>query len=145
MFTFLSRFGRLFVGMTVVTVITSVLGMSTLATVPSASHSSTGKSSLSLVLLNSTDGLPHWGQAVTFNVSTTATSYPSVSLDCYQNGALVLSWSAGFYAGYPWTTDVTLSSPSWTSGGASCTATLYYSSGKNKVIDLATLPFQVYS
>src|SRR5438105_3149580 len=32
-----------------------------------------GSSTLSLVLLNSTDGLPHFGQQVTFTVSTTVT------------------------------------------------------------------------
>src|SRR5438093_13309875 len=38
----------------------------------------TGGGTIGLVLLNSTDGLPHVGQQVTFNVSTTATSYPWV-------------------------------------------------------------------
>src|SRR3989449_10422693 len=52
-----------------------------------AAHKGQGQntnSSLSLVLLNSTDGLAHWGQNMTFNVSTTATSYPSVGLNCHQ-------------------------------------------------------------
>jgi len=112
-----------------------------------AAHKGQGQntnSSLSLVLLNSTDGLAHWGQNMTFNVSTTATSYPSVGLNCYQNGTLVLAWTAGFFPSYPWTKDLTLSSPSWTSGGASCIATLYYSSGKKQIITLASLSFQVY-
>jgi len=89
MFMFLSRFGRLIVGTAVVIAVTSVLGFNTLTTnavpVPSphSSHGgSTGTSSLSLVLLRSTDGSPHYGQVVTFNVSTTATSYPSVDLEC---------------------------------------------------------------
>src|SRR5262245_24919993 len=45
-----------------------------------------GGGTISLVLLNSTDGLPHFGQYVTFNVSTSATAYPYVTLTCYVNG-----------------------------------------------------------
>jgi len=109
-------------------------------------HTQNANSSLSLVLLNSTDGLPHWGQQVTFNVSTTATTQPNVSLNCYQNGSLVYGAVAGFYPSYPWpwTQIFTLSSPSWKSGGANCTASLYYFSGK-KTTTLTTMSFQVYS
>jgi hypothetical protein len=109
-------------------------------------HVQTTNSSLSPVLLNSTDGLPHWGQQVTFNVSTTATTEPNVSLNCYQNGSLVYGAVAGFYPSYPWpwTQIFTLSSPSWTSGAADCTASLYYFSGK-KTVTLATLRFGVYA
>ncbi len=38
----------------------------------------TSTSSLALVLLDSTDGVPHWGQRVTFDVQTTATDRPYV-------------------------------------------------------------------
>jgi hypothetical protein len=118
-----------------------------------AAHSGGGKGhvqntngSLTLIPLNSTDGLPHWGQQVTFNISTTATTQPNVSLNCYQNGVLVYGAVAGFYPSYPWpwTQIFTLSSPSWTSGGANCTATLYYFSG-TKTITLTTMSVQVYS
>ncbi len=90
--------------------------------------------------MNSTDGLPHYGQQVTFNVSTNATTQPNVSVDCYQNGALVYGAVAGFYAGYPWpwTQVFTLSSPSWTGGAANCTAALYYFNGK-KTVTLTSL------
>src|SRR5215203_687434 len=60
-----------------------------------------GSSSLSLVLLNSTDGLPHYGQTVTFSLSTSATR-PYVSVNCYQAGAWVYAASAGFFPDYPW-------------------------------------------
>ncbi len=108
-------------------------------------HVQNTNSSLSLVLLNSADGLPHWGQQVTFNVSTTATTQPNVSLNCYHNGVLVYGAVAGFYPSYPWpwTQTFTLSSPSWTSGGADCTAALYYFNG-TKTVTLATLSFGVY-
>ncbi len=104
-----------------------------------------GTSTLSLVLLGSTDGLRHWGQQVTFNVSTSATTEPNVSLNCYQNATLVYGAVAGFYPSYPWpgSQTFTLSSPSWTGGAASCTAKLYYFSGK-KTITLTMLSFQVY-
>ena len=43
---------------------------------------------------------PQFGQTITFNVSTTATSNPFVNVNCYQNGALVMnSWSAFFPGG----------------------------------------------
>jgi hypothetical protein len=105
-----------------------------------------GSGSFTLVLLNSTDGLPHWGQQVTFNVSTTATTQPNVSLACYQNGNLVFGAEAGFYPSYPWpgSQTFTLSSPSWTGGAASCTAKLYYFSG-TKTTTLSTMNFQVYA
>jgi hypothetical protein len=105
-----------------------------------------GSSSLTLVLLNSTDGLPHWGQKVTFNIQTTATGEPNVSLNCYLNGALVYAAVAGFYASYPWpgTQIMTLASPSWTGGAADCTARLYYISGA-RTVTLQTLSFHVYA
>jgi hypothetical protein len=101
--------------------------------------------SLTLVLLNSTDGLPHWGQDVTFTVSTTATTEPHVSLKCYQDTVLVYTTQTGYYATYPWpwTQIMTLESGAWTSGGADCTATLYYFSGTD-VVTLGTLSFTVY-
>src|SRR5258708_26552848 len=59
-----------------------------------------GTSSISLVMLNSTDGLVHYGQQVTFKVTTTATTEPYVRLDCYEGGVWVLSTSSGFFASY---------------------------------------------
>jgi hypothetical protein len=95
-----------------------------------------------LVVLNSTDGLAHWGGQVTFTVSTTATTEPHVSLKCSQNGVLVYATQTGFYAGYlwPWTQVMTLSSVAWTGGSADCVATLYYFSGAD-VVSLATIGF----
>lgn len=103
-----------------------------------------GSSSLTLVLLNSTDGLPHWGQQVTFNVSTTATTKPLVKLQCFQGGTLVYTSSAGFYPGYPWpwAQTFTLASAAWTGGAASCTASLYYYNGR-RYSTLKTLNFSV--
>ncbi len=140
--------GRFLVGIVLVVAVSSIIGESALSSmsVAAKSGSTSGTSSLSLVLLNSTDGLPHWGQNVTFNVSTTATNEPYVSLDCYQNGVLVYGAMAGFFPSYPWPGSqiFPLSSPSWTSGAASCTATLYYVNGR-KNITLTKLNFQVYA
>src|SRR6266446_2203334 len=99
-------------------------------------------SGFTLVVLNSTDGLAHWGGQVTFSVSTTATTEPHVSLRCSQNGILVYATQTGYYAGYlwPWTQVMTLSSVAWTGGSADCVATLYYFSGAT-VVSLGTLSF----
>lgn len=105
-----------------------------------------GTSSLSLVLLDSTDGLAHWGQKVTFNVSTTATTQPNVDLTCSKSGTVVYGATTGFYDGYPWpwTQIMTLSSKSWTGGDADCAALLYYFKGTRKMA-LATLKFHAYA
>lgn len=145
MFNFLTRLGRLFIGIIVVAALASVIGIATLtSSFTGAKQSSTA--TMTLVLENSTDGLPHYGQTVTFQVATNATSQPNVSLDCYQAGKLVYGAVSGFYPSYPWpgTQNFILSSPSWTGGAASCTAKMYYFSGK-KTVTLKTLGIQVYA
>jgi hypothetical protein len=85
---------------------------------------------------------PRFGQTITFNVSTTATSNPFVNLNCYQNGVLVMnSWSAFFAGGT--NQNFGLYSPSWQSGAANCQADLgmLTSNGKWKV--LASTSFSV--
>ncbi|PYQ63663.1 MAG: hypothetical protein DMF54_16145 [Acidobacteria bacterium] len=151
MFIFLSRLGRLLVGIAVVIGVTSIIGFNTLNTVPVASHNAshgggTGTSTLNLALLNSTDGLPHYGQQITFTVSTEATTEPHVSVACSQNGIVVYRNDAGYYASYPWPWNqtMTLSSYTWSSGAADCTASLYYFSG-SKTVTLKTLSFHVYA
>ena len=101
-------------------------------------------SSLTLVLLDSTDGVAHWGQRVTFDVTTTATTEPHVSLKCVQSGVTVLTSQTGYYASYPWpwTQVMTLSSGAWTAGAADCAASLYYFNG-SKTVTAATLAFHV--
>ena len=80
----------------------------------------------------------------TFNVSTTATSQPSVNVDCNQNGALVYRHYGFFYGDPSPSQNFVLQSPAWTSGAADCTATLYYIDPTLGVeLDLATLPFNV--
>jgi hypothetical protein len=98
-----------------------------------------GTSSLSVVMVTdlNANGLPNWGDTITFNVSTTATTAPYVELTCSQGGSVVYSAWAGFYDGYLWPEQrlMPLWSPSWTGGAADCKAVL--NNG------LATLSFHV--
>lgn len=105
-----------------------------------------GKTSMtgtfSLVLLNSTDGLPHYGQDVTFNVTSNA-YHPMVTLTCYQGGDWVKNQSVGFYDGWPWSQVFNLSSWKWPSGAADCSAELYYTDARGRKQTLATMGFNV--
>ena len=108
---------------------------------------STSGGTIDLVLLNSTDGVPHYGQKVTFTVSTSATSYPYVTLKCYQGG-LVYQASKGIFPtslGQNFTLGPT---PNWQGGEADCTATLedWDSYSKNgSITPLASMTFHVYA
>ena len=86
-------------------------------------------SSISLVMLSgasvtTSTASPSFGDQVTFDVATTATDRPYVTLNCYQNGQWLLSGQAGFYAEYGYGQVFTLASSSWTSGAGNCTATV---------------------
>jgi hypothetical protein len=104
-----------------------------------------GSNSVALVLVDSSDAVPNWGETVTFKVSSTA-QYPSVETTCYQNGTSVYTHSAGFYPTYPWlwAQSFVLSSYAWTGGAADCTAKLYTMNSKGGSVTLATLGFHVY-
>jgi len=95
-----------------------------------------GSVSFSLVLVSTTgtDGVPHWGDEITFNVSNQS-SNPTVSVACYQNGTQVYSASAGFYPSYPWPSaqNMWLQSSAWTGGAASCTASLVSNAGNGSL------------
>jgi hypothetical protein len=99
-----------------------------------------GTGTISLVLLNSTDGLPHWGQTVTFNISTTATNEPWVVLKCYQKRVLVAEGMDGYFEGSLSGRNFTLRSAEWTGGEADCTASLQT---PQKTL-LASTSFHVY-
>ena len=105
-----------------------------------------GGGGLALVLATdaNANGVPNHGDTITFNVSTSATSQPHVSVTCSQNGTIVYSSSAGFYEGYPWpwAQYFTLSSRAWSAGAASCKAALTYSDGR-RTRQLASLSFAV--
>jgi hypothetical protein len=103
-----------------------------------------GSSSISLAPLvydANGDGLPNWGDTVTFNITTTATTQPWVHLRCYQSGTMVAQGWAGYFDGALNGRDFGLSSPSWTGGAADCTADL--TNPDNTV--LASTSFHVYA
>jgi hypothetical protein len=99
--------------------------------------------SFTVVPLDSTDGQLHWGQRITFDVTSTATYY-FVNVTCSQAGSVVFQQSTGFYPGWAWSTEFTLKSAAWVSGAADCAARLYssYSDGTNEQT-LATMTFPV--
>ena len=105
--------------------------------------SASSNASLSLVLLDSTDGIAHMGQRVTFNVSTSVAS-PMVGVRCYQGSNWVYDAYVGFFDGYlfdPW---VTLKSNYWVAGlSASCNARLFYNDNRGRENVLATMTFPV--
>jgi hypothetical protein len=85
---------------------------------------------------------PHFGDMVTFEVTTSATTTPFVNLNCYQNAALVAQgWDTFFVGGAPGTFG--LSSPIWRSGAADCTADLGMFSNNGKWKVLASTSFHV--
>jgi hypothetical protein len=101
----------------------------------------TSGGSISLVVLNSTDGLPHSNGEVTFTVSTTATSEPWVELSCYQDGVSVYVGWKGFFERSLTTQVFTLASNGWTGGAADCTAWLETPKGAK----LVSTSFHVYA
>lgn len=110
-----------------------------------ASNKTGGSSSLNLVLVSdeNANGIANYKDTVTFNVITTQTDYPYVSLLCYQNNTLVYSAAAGFYDSYPWpgSRNMPLYSSRWVGGAADCTATLDNQSKSKR--PYATLQFHV--
>jgi len=99
-----------------------------------------GTSTISLKLLDSTDGVAHWGQRVTFDVFSTQTSQPWVNLVCSQNGQQVSEGWEGFFAG-SLEGIFGLYSPMWTGGAADCTAWLTDPSWTR----LTSVSFHVYA
>jgi hypothetical protein len=97
-----------------------------------------------LVVLDSTDSLPHWGNHVTFDFPTTVGDQPSVTLNCYQDGVWVLTGTRGFYAGSYGQT-FALNSMGWTGGAAECTAELFVTSSNGKATTLAMTSFHAYA
>jgi len=103
----------------------------------------TGSGSLSQVLLDSTDGLAHFGQHATYTLTTTLT-YPYVNQKCYVNGVLVSNDWRGFFPGSLSTQTFTLGgSQLWQSGAADCTAYLVFQTQKGWS-SVASTGFHVY-
>ena len=112
---------------------------------PGSGGSTSSTSSISgpvMVVDNNGNGLPNWGDTVTFNISTTATTQPYVNLVCSGNGIAYNSWKGVFAGSLDTNWNFVLSSGGWTSGAADCTATLgmYTKQGFKK---LASTSFHV--
>ena len=91
------------------------------------------------------DGLPNVLDKVTFAVSTSATTQPWVTLQCYVGGTMVYKASNGIFA-TSLNQVFTLGSNSWTSGAATCTAYLQNWSSYSKrgtITNLASMSFNV--
>jgi hypothetical protein len=104
-----------------------------------------GSSSITGPVMVTDTGSPglSFGDMVTFNVSTSATSQPYVNVLCYQNGVLVMnSWNGFFDQALNPTRNFGLYSPSWQSGAADCTAWLDMS-GRRGMTQLASTSFHV--
>jgi hypothetical protein len=111
--------------------------------------SSSSSISLQLLAAPTTSGSadPSYGQSVTFNVSTSATSQPFVHIKCSQNGTLVYqAWQAWFYGANGPQSFTLGGTDAWQGGAADCTAYLenWDSYGtKGKVSVLASTSFHV--
>ena len=77
-----------------------------------------------LVVDQNDNGKPNFGDVVTFNVSTTATTQPYVNLVCSGSGASYNSWRGYFAGSLDSNWNFVLGSGGWTSGAADCTAWL---------------------
>jgi hypothetical protein len=94
-----------------------------------------------LVVDNNGDGLPEWGDVVTFNISASA-SAPFVNLQCFQGGVLVLTGWKGYFTGSLDTNwNFGLSSGAWQGGAASCTAYLKTQNSNGSWSSLASTSF----
>lgn len=71
-------------------------------------------------------GTPAFGDKITYDVTTTATSEPYVETSCSQNGKLVYQQTQGFFAGFYGGSQMFQlgPTPNWQGGAASCTAQL---------------------
>jgi hypothetical protein len=99
--------------------------------------------SFTLRNVDPTDLVVNFGDAVTFDVQSTAT-WPMVQMRCFQGSTLVFLQGVGFYGGYPFTQIFTLEGYLWPSGAASCTAELYSANSDGSYrSQLATMTFGV--
>src|SRR5262245_35842862 len=85
---------------------------------------------LSLVTDNNSNGVPNWGDQISFQIFTTETTDPRVQVMCFQDGDVVYGalWQ-------PNNSVLTLSSRAWQGGTADCTASRYYIKD-NKIANL---------
>ena len=101
-----------------------------------------GSGTISLVVLDGTDGLANHRERVGFDMATSATDRPFVGVRCWQGANWVLDGYTGYFETYMYDPWVTLDSPYWTAGvEADCTARLFYYDKRGNQKVLATLDF----
>lgn len=140
----LKRTSRLVKGATLVA---SFLALTMVGTAAASNGGKTPPSSSTISLAApfaaaTTSSWPSYGDTIRFNVSTTATAYPFVNLNCSQGGAVVATGWAGYFDGALGTGDFGLYSPAWTGGAATCTANLDMNTSKGWKV-LASTSFDV--
>jgi hypothetical protein len=122
----------------------ALIGAFTLWVSFAAPHKPSGGGTVSVVLLESTDNLAHFGKKVTFNV-TTSNPYPWVNLVCTKNGTVVMNMTHGFFPAYQYGQTFTLGPTDlWPGGTADCTARLVSYDSHNRQTLLGTTTFHVY-
>jgi len=134
--------GAVFAG--VVLVLTLALVPAALAGKPSGGGGTTTFSGPVMYTDLNGNGVANYGDSITFNVATTATSLPEVGLRCYQGSTWVLDGYVGYYPSYAFNPYFTLSSSYWdASQPASCTARLFYYDNRSREHVLKTLSFTI--
>lgn len=105
------------------------------------------RGTISLTVLDTSDGVARFGGTVTFDVATDATAHPWVTLRCYQQEVLVYQLSLRMDLGGVETRTFTLGpTPAWMGGAAEAVADLedwdnFYHN--RKTVTLASLTFPV--
>jgi hypothetical protein len=99
----------------------------------------TDNGTIAMVMVDASDTVANWGDWVTFDVATTATSEPWVNLKCWQNGTLVAEGWNGYFDRSLTGRNFGLYSATWSAGAADCTA--YLTTPKHAV--LASTSFHV--
>ena len=90
-----------------------------------------------MVVDANTDGLPNWGDTITFAASPDP-SRAFMDVFCYQGSSAVYT-----AAGYSFGIDLRLSSNAWTGGAASCNVRVYTTTDGTKTTTVGTLDFNV--
>jgi hypothetical protein len=113
-------------------------GVASLSNLSAASGGGATSATIKLVNLSEPGAPPSFGQQVTFVVSTTATAYPWVEVQCYQGGALVYDNSVGYFSSYMFPQVFTLGPTAlWGGGAATCKASaISYGTRRMKVLGI---------
>ena len=128
-------------------IVATIAALVVACTVAGVAGATRPSSSLNLVVVGGPAGAaavqPSYGDAITFEVSTTQTTQPNVHLRCYQGSAFVLDGWGAFWTGALVGQNFTLSSNYWTGGAAECTADLVAYDKRGRPQTLASISFRV--